>query len=122
MDLGPESSKMLSSLDFLRYLRRRPQLARRDVAHRLVDLHVRLAMPWACLIVTIFGIPAGSRYSRQSALSGVFLAIGFFMAFYALVQFAILLGKWQVLEPWLAAWLPNLVFLLAGAAMLWRMR
>jgi lipopolysaccharide export system permease protein len=112
----------LSSLGMLRYLRTHPGLSESTRAQRQYDLHSRLAMPWACLVVILFGLPAGARSGRHSALTGVFLAVGFFFAFYAVNQLGMFLGRRQFIEPWVGAWLPNVAFLAAGIYMMHRMR
>ena len=114
--------EQLSTAEMLRYLRVRPNMSDEEIARKRFDIHSRLAMPWACLIVTLFGIPAGARHGRQSALTGVFIAVGFFFAFYALMQVGVLLGKGRLIWPWLGAWLSNIVFLTAGLQMVKNMR
>ncbi|MFO7871770.1 MAG: LptF/LptG family permease [Kiritimatiellia bacterium] len=110
----------LTTLEMARYLEQRPGLPPKSRAGRRFDLHRRLAMPWACLIVTLFGIPAGAKSGRQSALGGIISALAFFFAFYALHQTGLFLGKAQIMAPVLAAWLSNIVFLTAGTIMLIR--
>ncbi|MCE9616439.1 MAG: LptF/LptG family permease [Lentisphaerae bacterium] len=112
----------LSTLNMLRYLREHPDISRDASKQKWYDVHSRLATPWACLVVTLFGIPAGAKTGRQSPLTGIFLAIGFFFAYYALSQVGLLLGKSGVVRPWLGAWLSNIVFFFSGVAMLVRMR
>jgi len=114
--------EFLSTLEMRRYLQSHPQLSETTAAHKWFDLHSRLAMPWACLIVTLFGIPAGASSGRQSVLTGILLAISFFFGFYVLNQVGIFLGKREIVWPWVGAWLSNIVFLSAGAAMAFRMK
>lgn len=114
--------EFLSALAMWRYLEAHPHLSAETAAQKRFDFHNRLATPWACLVVTLFGIPAGARSGRQSVLSGILLAISFFFGFYAFSQMGIFLGKRQILWPWLAAWLPNITFLGAGGWMAMRMR
>lgn len=114
--------EFFSSVEMVQYLASHPDLSDEDIARRKFDLHSRLAMPWACLIVTLFGIPAGARSGRQSALAGVLLAVAFFFGFYALTQLGMFLGKTQVIWPWLGAWLSNIIFLITGTNMVLRMR
>ncbi|MBN1558310.1 MAG: LptF/LptG family permease [Lentisphaerae bacterium] len=116
------SWSFLSTADMIRYLRARPNLSDEEVARKRFDIHSRLAMPWACLIVTLFGIPAGAQRGRQSALTGIFTAVAVFFAFYALTQVGVLLGKGRLIWPWLGAWLSNIVFLTAGLQMIKNMR
>lgn len=112
----------LNSIEMWEYIKRHPGLSREALAQKLSLMHSRLAMPWACLVVTLFAVPAGARTGRQSALVGVFSAVAFFFAFYAMAQFGLFLGIRQVLQPWLAAWLPNLTFFAAGIVMVIKMR
>jgi lipopolysaccharide export system permease protein len=114
--------EFLSSREMARYIARHPDLSKSAIARLKVDFHVRLATPWACFVVVLFGIPAGSRNARQSAIKGVLLGVGFFFIFYACTQVGVFLGKRQFLSPWMAAWFSNIVFLLGGIHMLGRMR
>ena len=50
------------------------------------------------------------------------IALAFFLGFYALTQIGMFVGKREILQPWLGAWLSNIVFLAAGMLMVWRMR
>ena len=112
----------LSTLEMLAYMRHHPNLEPEHRADKLFDIHQRLALPWACFIVTLFGIPAGTRSARQGVLVGIFLAISFFFGFYALSNIGSFLGRKQIIDPWLGAWLSNIVFFVAGTVMLARMR
>jgi lipopolysaccharide export system permease protein len=114
--------EMLTATEMATYIRQRPDLSAENYASKRFDLHQRLAMPWACLIVTLFGIPAGAKGGRQSAISGIFMSIGLFFGFYALMQLGMILGKREIVWPWLGAWLSNLVFFVAGLIMLARMK
>ena len=81
------------------------------------DFWYRIAAPWSCLVITLFSIPAGITTGRQSVFKGLLLVLVTFFLFYA---FSVLLeycGQHGYLAPFLAAWLPNLVFLAIGVAM-----
>lgn len=112
----------LNTWDMIRYLRDHPDISRTAARQKRFDIHSRLAMPWACLIATLFSIPAGAKSGRQSPLTSIFLAVGFFFAFYALTQVGLVLGKSGALPPWLGAWLSNIVFFVSGIAMIIRLR
>jgi lipopolysaccharide export system permease protein len=108
--------------EMLRYFRSHKGISDKAVAEKKFQLHRRLAMPWACLIVTLFGIPAGSRSARHNPLSGVFLAMGFFLGFYAVGQIGAYLGIKQIIWTWLGAWLSNMIFMATGISLLIKMR
>ncbi len=107
-------TEFMNTRDMLRYLRRHPDISNEALAQKQVDLHLRLAMPWACLIVTLFGIPAGARTARQSVINSVLTTILFFVAFYVLTQVGAFLAKRELIPPLVGAWLSNIVFLVAG--------
>ena len=79
-------------------------------------------MPWACLVVTLFAIPAGAKSGRQSIVNAILLVILVFLAFYAINLGGLYLGKQRILTEWLAAWLSNIVFLAVGIIMSFKMR
>lgn len=112
----------LTSLELARFIASHKDLSKRTKAQKRFDLHSRLAMPWACIIVTLFGIPAGAKGGRQSALTGIFLAMAFFFGFYALTHIGVFLGKREIVAPWIGAWLSNIVFLVAGILMMFRLK
>jgi lipopolysaccharide export system permease protein len=112
----------LSSGAIYRYLRRHPALSPRDLAQKELTLHQRLALPWACLIVTVFAFPAGVRGGRRSAVMGIVLTVLFFFGFYALMQVGALMAMRLLIRPWLGAWLSNIVFLGGGLVMSARIR
>lgn len=139
---GSESGIQLQGItqqprDFQLATKRAELMSARELHHRLVtqtdlqretrseletEMHARFSLPWACLILTLFGIPAGSRSNRQGIVIVVFAAIAMLLGFYALTITGIFLGKRGIIQPWLAAWFSNIVFLLAGSIMLRRMR
>ena len=86
------------------------------------ELHERLALPFACLVVVLFAIPVGAQAGRQNALRGVFFAVAGFLAYYTLLQIGLLSGRRGAVPPWAGAWLANILFAAAGLAVLVRSR
>jgi len=107
-----------------RYIQMNPHLYE---PWRTYDMLDSLAVPWACLVMTLFAIPAGLATGRQSVAKGVIAAIAAFFTFFALTIFCALLTRlpphspWH-LSPWIAAWAPNLLFLSGGFFLFYRQR
>jgi lipopolysaccharide export system permease protein len=116
------SMEFLSARDLWRFLEARKNLSEKRRAQILVDMHARLAMPWTCFVVTIFGIPFGVRTARKGALVGVISALLTFFFFYFLMTFGQWLGKNQLVDPAASAWMPNVFFFLAGLFLMLRTR
>ena len=112
--------EILSFQDRYRYIRNHPRLD--DRGSKFYDMLYCLAAPWACMVMTLFAIPAGIATGRQSVARGVLMAILMFFAFYAFTSLCRLLAKDELLSPWIAAWAPNLIFLTAGLVLFYRQR
>ena len=79
------------------------------------DLWSKLVAPLACIVITLFAIPAGIASGRQSVFKGILGALGMFFAFYGLTIFCMVCtkdGGWM--SPILAALLPDIVFFVVG--------
>jgi len=116
------SMEFLSARDLWSFLVARKNLSEKTRARILVDMHARLAMPWTCIVVTIFGIPFGVRTARKGALTGVISALLTFFLFYFLMTIGQWLGKNQIVDPAISAWMPNVFFLMAGFFLMLRTR
>ena len=90
----------------------------RDAA---IELHQRLALPLACVLLALVGIPLGvsSRKGGKSAafVVTVFLAFLYYMALISLIS----LARQGTLPVAPAIWAPNIVFAIAGIIMLARL-
>jgi len=106
-----------TTLEMLDYLDKHPNISDEGTTIKKTDLHARLALPWAGLIVTLFGIPVGARGSKQNAVVSIILAVALFLGFYFLTQFGIFCAKTHLVWPWLGAWFSNIVASAAGIVM-----
>jgi len=114
--------EFLSSLELVDYLETHRHRDPSALARIEADLHSRLSMPWTCFIVTLLGIPFGSQTGRKGAFLGVALSIGLFFSYYVLVNVGLGLAKKMVIPAYVGGWLPNVIFLIIGIVMVYRMR
>ena len=117
-----EESVFMSIDDMRRYVDTRPNLA--PMARTSWDYEIanRFAAPFACVVITLFAIPAGVATGRQSVFIGVVSAILMFLVFYVLTISCGVLAKKSVLPIWAGILIPNAVFLTAGLYLFWRQR
>ncbi len=108
--------------EILNYLRLHPQPLPSDESWLYTKLHGRLAAPWTCLVVVLIAVPFGAASGRRNIFVGVASSILIAFAYFVVQQLALALGTGGRLPPWLAAWLPNLSFGLAGLVMTARVR
>ena len=86
-----------------------------DVTRYRVDLHAKLALPAAGIVMTLLGIPLALRVGREGgAASGVVATLALGFAFWVAISIGLAFGRSGVLPPAAAAWGPNLAFCLAG--------
>lgn len=78
------------------------------------DAWAQLLSPFACIVMTLFAIPAGISSSRQSVFKGILGALGMFFAFYALTITSMCVVDRGLLEPITGAVLPHAVFFTVG--------
>jgi lipopolysaccharide export system permease protein len=108
--------------EILNYLRLHPQPSRRDGAWLYTKLHGRLAAPWTCIVVVLIALPFAAASGRRNLFVGVASSIVICFVYFIVQQVGLALGTGMFLAPWLAAWLPNLLFSCAGLLLTARVR
>ena len=122
IEANPElAAKYSSALAWLRHLEMRRQRQAGGLVMQEVNAHVRLAMPWVCLVVAMISVPAGVRSGRRGAVASIAVAFLLVLCFYFAMQLSMVLGKKTLLLPWVSAWLPNASFFIVGAIGISRM-
>jgi lipopolysaccharide export system permease protein len=85
-------------------------------------LYGRFAAAFTCLVVVLIAVPFAAASGRRNAFVGVAASITIFFVYFLLQQFGFAFGQAGQVPPWLGAWLPNLVFGIAGLWMMARVR
>ncbi len=84
-----------------------------------INLADKLAWPFSCIIGVIVALPLALRFGKRGRTLGITLSIMAFFAYYLMVSAASAFGRNGALNPFLAAWLPNIIMGTAGAILLW---
>ncbi|HEV2444701.1 MAG TPA: LptF/LptG family permease [Candidatus Sulfopaludibacter sp.] len=87
-----------------------------------VELHKRYALPVACIVLAMVGIPLGiaTRKGGKSAGYVIALFLGFFCYYLSLVSL-ISVARARTIPIPMAVWLPDAAFFVAGVIFLYRM-
>jgi lipopolysaccharide export system permease protein len=86
-----------------------------DLSEAQVFFHLKLAVPWACVIMAILGSSFGaSRRGRSGSGIGFGISLVIVFAYYVVMSLCRALGETRNMPPIAAAWLPNGVFLAIG--------
>ncbi len=107
----------------LSYLELRQRI--RDLSHKgidassyLVDLNMKLAVPFTALVLACVAVPLAARVQRHPSLAaivGIGLGLGF--AYWVVLALTNALGESGVLPPLISAWAANGIFLLLASAL-----
>jgi lipopolysaccharide export system permease protein len=108
--------------DLVNYLRLHPNPSQADRFWLYTKLEGRVAAPWTCLVVVLIAIPFGAAGGRRNVYVGVASSIVICFVYFVLLKLGLALGTRGSLPAWLAAWLPNLAFGLAGLWLTARVR
>lgn len=110
MDVGPLFKRV--------YGTQRRGLSREDYTDAAIELHQRFALPFACVLLGLIGIPLGIS-SRRGGKSAAFV-LTVLVAFLYYLAFITLLGmaKKGTLPVPVAVWMPDVVFAAIGIGLL----
>ena len=101
----------------------------RDLARRvdpvsarwyLIEFHRRFALPTACLVLAMVGIPLGLSSKKSGKSGGFVLTIALVFIYYFVSLIGVSLARQGKVGPMLGAWLANIAFFAAGAILLWQ--
>jgi lipopolysaccharide export system permease protein len=87
-----------------------------------VDREEKIAIPVATLVIILFGAPLATSTKRGGTAYGIGVALLSTILYMLLFRISGAVGETGALDPFSAAWLPNLLFLGAGVVFLVRVR
>jgi lipopolysaccharide export system permease protein len=82
-----------------------------------MTLAQKFSFPCASLIAVIIALPLAARFGKKGRTLGIALSIVLFFIYYIIMSAFAALGKNEALNPYLAAWLPNIIMGAAGAVL-----
>jgi LPS export ABC transporter permease LptG/LPS export ABC transporter permease LptF len=86
----------------------------------LIEFHRRLALPTACLVLALVGTPLGLSSKKGGKSTGFVLTIVLVFAYYIVSLFGVALARQGKLPPFAGVWISNVIFAIAGIALLRR--
>lgn len=85
-----------------------------------VEIHKKFAIPVACIVFALVGVPLGITNRRGGKGSGFALSIGIILGYYLLFNTGENWAEDGRISPALSMWLPNLLLALVGLALFFR--
>ncbi|NLW59279.1 MAG: YjgP/YjgQ family permease [Firmicutes bacterium] len=74
-----------------------------------VQLHLKMAFPFACMVFALLGTPLALQSQRRTASAGLGITLLNVIFYYVLMAVGTFLGQSGLTSPWIGAWLQNLI-------------
>ena len=116
----PEESLPAGVISTWDLLRRASRSSSVPARWYLIEFHRRFALPTACLVLALVGIPLGLSSKKSGKSGGFVLTILLVFAYYVVSLIGVSLARQGRVSPWFGAWLADLVFLALGLFLLLR--
>ena len=101
------------------YLNANSDLDDRSLAPFRTNWWFIFSEPFACLVLILVSAPLGIAYSRRGSMAGVTGTIIIFALMYMMRGTFLAMGQSNVMPPFLAAWLTNILVGGTGLIVLW---
>jgi lipopolysaccharide export system permease protein len=86
----------------------------------LVQFHRKLAIPVACVLFTLVGVPLGSRFRKGGRGLSLAISAAFALGYYVLIIAGQAMGNRGIVPEAFAMWLPNFLIATGGSLLLTR--
>ncbi len=88
--------------------------AGQDVSRWLVDFHSKISFPFASVIMVLFGVPFASARPRSGLALGFGICTAVTFIYLAFMKVSQVIGYNGDVDPFVTAWIANIIFLAAG--------
>ena len=86
----------------------------RNCIHEMVVMNEKYAIPFASIVFGLVGVALGIRPPRSGRSYSLVKSLGIILGYYVLMTAMETLAERELLAPWIATWIPNIVFLILG--------
>jgi lipopolysaccharide export system permease protein len=90
----------------------------KDVRKLQVRIQEKISLPFVCLVFGLIGSALGIRPQNTNKATSFGICVGLIFSYYLLSFVSQSMGIWGILTPLMAAWLPNILGLIAGGWLL----
>jgi len=117
---GKEDEPKDMTLPELREAIARKEAAGKPYASELVEFHRKFAIPFACVVFGLVGIPLGIGQARAVKSRGFAVSLAVIFIYYILLSTGQGLAEQGTIAAWVGLWLPNIVFGILGVVLMRR--
>jgi LPS export ABC transporter permease LptG len=84
-----------------------------------INLADKLSWPFGSLVAIVVAIPLALRFGKRGKMLGVGLGVIAFVVYYLLTSAMSAFGRTGTIDPYVAAWIPNVLMAVAGTILFW---
>jgi LPS export ABC transporter permease LptG len=95
---------------------------RRDYEHFYVEMHKKFAIPMACIIFGLLGLPLGISARKAGRSFGYLVSVMIFVSYWYMLLNGEMLADTGKVSPFIGAWGADIFFLILAVWFLFRMR
>jgi len=89
-------------------------LKKRESISHWIEIHKKIALPFACFIFALLGLPLGAFTKKGGRTSGFTLSIGIILIYYIMITAGEQIAMEGRISPFFGMWGPNILFLVIG--------
>lgn len=89
-------------------------LKKRESISHWIEIHKKIALPFACFIFALLGLPLGAFTKKGGRTSGFTLSIGIILVYYIMITAGEQIAMEGRISPFLGMWGSNILFLVVG--------
>jgi lipopolysaccharide export system permease protein len=89
-----------------------------EIRKWIVELYLKISYPFANFIIILFGAPIAAQKRRSGTAVGIGISLLVCFIYFLFIRMGQVMGHQGTLEPWLGAWLGNIMFGTAGIYLL----
>jgi lipopolysaccharide export system permease protein len=93
-----------------------------EVRKWIVELYLKISYPFSNFIIILFGAPIAAQKRRSGTAVGIGISLMVCFIYFMFMRTGQVLGHQGTIVPWLAAWIGNIVFGLAGIFIMLKVR
>lgn len=108
--IGKKLKEHEMSIDDIKEKMEAKRVLGQDITPQEVELHKRYAIPFACLVFGLLGVPLGIQPRRSGRSYGFVLSLLILLSYYISLTASEILALRKMIPPILSGWTPNLLF------------
>lgn len=104
----------------IRYIRSHKSALKDQLNEYWVELFDKIALPVTTIVLVIVGVPLAITPPRVRYNRGFLFSILIIFAYYLIRALSISFGEAGTINPFIAAWLPNIILTVIGSALYYK--